>query len=411
MRVTAAILAILAIPVWAGDFFIGDTAVGPGHPRGNLGRVVLSSDGETAYVFAKYGMNRVRPDGVVLDSEPFGLSEMFDPYSAAYGRGILVVTHQVINSLSANLSYATAVTTAGDILWSHFVAPTQAAVVYDGRDFVIVYHYEDSIRAAVLDENGFAARVMTLAAVSSVVRIGAPIVVRTDRGLLAVWRENGDIRAVPFDASGPRGDAITVGTGILSAGFGNELNGSFGVATNGDAALVVWANRLLEDPRTPWLAARHLDGDGVPIGAAIEIPLSDRAMDVEVVWDGAVYRMVWAALSADFRQLRLESASISPGAAEASAVEPVSSGTAMLSPSLTVAGGRATLAWNDRQHGGVRGKFANPGASFALAPEQVFRTVPYDAIAPAVAWSGQHYVTAWLRAPGIFADMSVVVRR
>lgn len=68
MRLAAVLFAFLSLSASA-DFFIGDTAVGPDLPR-VVNRIAVASDGETFYVVAKNGVNRVRIDGSIVDAEP-----------------------------------------------------------------------------------------------------------------------------------------------------------------------------------------------------------------------------------------------------------------------------------------------------------------------------------------------------
>lgn len=300
---------------------------------------------------------------------------MVQPLSVAYGRGLLVISHRSIGSLNARSSYATAITTAGEVLWTRFVANDAAAVVYDGAEFVIVYGDEPEIMAGVLDADGFVVEQITLARYREGFRPTAPRVVRTDSGLLAVWRETGPI-----------------------SGFGSELNDSFAVASNGPDALVVWINQTIGDPRRSWIAARQLDGAGTPFGTETGIPLTQRPGDPDVIWDGARYQAAWTSTSTDFQNVRLEVAAISPGAGEETSIAVINPSRAVFAPALAVIDDSVVLlAWSDYARGGVRGKLLPPNVTWEIAAERVVRTVPRDAVGPAAVWIGQHYATAWIR--------------
>ena len=401
MRFAAVLFAFLTLSASA-DFYIGDPAFGPDVPRALPGRVLVASDGEMFYVFARYGMNRVRSDGTIVDLEPFYVPEMINPVSVAYGDGLLVVLHQQVNSLNANANWATAMTTDGQIAWSGaFVSNSSASIAYDGREFVVVARDENLIRAHFLDRAGFIVRSMIIAASSQSVRPSSPRVVRTDAGLIAVWRETGDLRAVSFDASGPRSEAMTIGTGTMSGAFGTEFDGSYAVESAGAHAVVLWVN---EDASRYWVSGRALDASGLPAGSQFERDLTRQAFTPDLVWNGINYQAAWVALSADFQQAPLELAQVNLQG-QLSTVSEIAPTKAVLSPALAVAGDRMVLAWIDYTRGGVRGTVSQPGGPLEPLAEQVLRTVPHDAYAPAAVWSGSHYVSAWL------GRTSVVFRR
>jgi hypothetical protein len=410
VRTAAAVLvAVLAIPVIAADFFIGDTAFVEPRPRTGVGNVIVATDGELFYVFANGAMSRLRPDGTPVDAEAFAIPDLSDPDSVAYGRGIFVVTHRHTGTFTGG-SYVTAISAAGQVLWSQYGAPDTASVVFDGRDFIVVARSEDRIVAGILGDDGFATSLMTIAEVSASATVGMPVAVRTDRGLLAVWRENEVMRAVAFDASGPLGQPSTIGSGPRR-GLGAPHTGSYAVATNGTEALVVWVNAMPGSDGPLPVRARHVDALGAPAGPAFDIVPGGYAGSPEVLWDGARYRVSWSAQAAVGFNTHVEMTTVAAGVSEAAAVESVTpAGGMILSPAMAVARGTIGLAWSDYMQGGLRGKFASAGDSLATAPEQLLRTEPYDAIAPAALWAGDQYVVAWLRSRGSGVE-SVVVRR
>lgn len=388
MRFAAVVFAFLTVTASA-DFFIGDTAFAPDRPRASAGRVLVVSDGTMFYVVSGSGMNRVNQNGAILDAEPFGVPDMLGPISVAYGRGILVITHRRSAFLLTS-THATAMTTAGEILWSTYLANHSATVVYDGRHFVIVHRdtQEQTLVASTLDDSGSIIRSATIAAD---VQSSAPRAMLTAGGLLAVWRELGVVRAVRFDSNGPLGDIITVGTGSHS-GFFSELDDSFAVAASGTDALVAWTNHSSNLQRA-WVSAQRLDANASPIGELIEIPVANRATDPDAVWDGERYQVAWSSWSVDFQQINLEVASI--GSQEVSVIH---GNSAMLSPALAITNDSVLmLAWNDYTRGGIRGKLVTPGMTWNAAPERILRTVRLHPLAPSAVWTGDQFVIAWLR--------------
>lgn len=400
MRLATLLFAFLTFSA-SGDFFIGDSGVAVEPPRVPPGRILVASDQEIFYVIARNGMNRVDSNGVILDREPFGIHDMLDPVSVAYGRGRLLITHRRSNSLNANSTWATAMTTAGEVLWTTFIANSASWVVYDGSDFVVVYGDEPNIRAAALDETGFAADRVLIATYSEGVRPSAPRAVSTAGGLLAVWRETGNMRAVPFDANGPRGEVMNVGTASLS-GFGTEWNQSFALASSGADALVAWINSSTDEPQRSWLSARRIDTAGRPTGELIEVPATERMLDPDAVWDGVRYHVGWVALSNDFQEAEIRVTSLPPPGGVGTSTAVIRGSTGMLSPAVAVTGDTVLLiAWNDFRRGGVRGRMLAPDQAWDMTAEQILRTVPFHATAPAAVWTGEHYVVAWLRSGAI----------
>jgi hypothetical protein len=406
MRFAAVLFSLLSLSAFA-DFYVGDTALTADRPL-RLGQVVLASDGELFYVFAGSGMNRVRPDGSIVDAEPFGVREIVQPLSAAYGRGILVVTHRSVGALDARSSFATAMTVNGEVLWTNHVANDTASVVYDGRDFVIVFRRHEGIVAATLDDAGFHAHSSILAPLDEYTRASAPLAVRTNSGLVAAWRDSEALYTIAFDASGARGVPAVAGQGRIS-GFGSELNGSFALATNSDEALLVWVNHGTGDAARMWLSAREISSGGTPLGDVLEMDVTGRPFEPSVVWDGASYRVAWMAYTDGFIGTAVYAAAVSSG--QATLPERITGEAISAWPVLAVAGQRVLLAWNAWEEGGVRGKIAGSSESFAGVPEQFVRTTPFDAIAPTAVWTGQHYAIAWLRQGGVNAPPTIVVRR
>jgi len=411
VRITAAVLSLLAllpIPAFADDFFVGDGSYGSGSPR-NLRSVVLAADGDLFYVFSRDGMNRVRTDGTIVDREAFGVDGMYDAFSAAIGRGIAVVTFRNYEGFYPEDGYAAALTTEGKVLWNRPVAVRRSSVVYDGRDFLVVYRdsYEKVI-LNTLDDNGYITRTATLATAEDAI-FGDPIAVRTDRGLVAVWRDVNTVRAVPFDASGALGEPVTIGTGY-SRSFGNT-SGTFAVASNGASVLVVWVNTPSDSKPLPPIVARQLDASGAPVAGAFTIPLGGSATRPAVAWDGTGYRVVWSVRLPFEQRTAIASARVNAEASDA-AVEIAAAGSELYSPALAVVGGRIALGWKDYLRGGVRGKIADVEATLTVAPEQFLKTEPYDAVEPAAVWAGDHYVVAWSRL--VFSNTiykALVVRR
>lgn len=398
-RIAAILLALAATAASAQDFFIGDIGYEPEPPRSSLGPVVLASDGAMFYVFARNGMNRVRPDGTIVDPEPFGVYEMSMPTSAAYGNGMLVVTHSVNTS-----GYASAMTTSGEILWTNLVALDGSSVIYDGHDFIAVYRDNDDkeVMANVLGEGGFPARHVKLADIGEYAA-GVPVVVRTDAGLLAVWREGDLLRSLLFDSNGPRGEPVTIGTGFQH-GIGGNLTGTVAVASSGAGALALWTNVKPLAGGVP-LIAQHLDAEGKPVAEPFEIPVTTAeevryARSPSALWDGSRYRLAWVAHDSAAQSFHIESAVVAPGANAVEMRETVISGGSALGTALAIASGQVAIAWTDYLRGGVRGKITDDDASLASADEKILRTEAYYALAPGAVWTGNQYVVAWARSRG-----------
>lgn len=410
MRMTVAVLtiAVALSASAAGDFFIGDTAFTTDRPRRILGNIAAGTDGELFYLFADFAMNRLRPDGTLVDAEPFGMSEMREPVAAAYGRGMFLVTHRDDSDFFVSYGSATAITTSGEVLWSHQVVSGRAWPVYDGRNFLVLSRSGDKISGHVLDDAGFIVRSIEIADVDYNAHVGGPAVVQTDRGFVAVWRENDLVRSVLFDASGPVAPPVTIGT-ATSRNLGIDFHKTFTVASNGSGALALWLDFGPEDARPRRYAAQHLDAAGQPVGPRFEIVAEGASDGPELIWDGARYRAAWMSQIGGSFDLRTQTVAISASAPEAAAPEvasPVTSST----PALGAVQGRVMLAWSDYSRGGIRGKVANAGDSIAAADDRILRTQPYDAITPAAVWTGSHYVTAWFRAIGA-APSALVMRR
>lgn len=400
------VFALFAVTASAQEFFIGDVGYEPGPPLFNIGSAVVATDGQLFYVFALLGMNRVRPDGTIVDPEPFGVYDMWEPISAAYGDGRLFVTHR--GTTGPDNGWATSMTTDGRVLWSAQVAPEDASVVYDGRNFIAVYSdaydfYDQEIRALVFSDESSAARPIIVAKRGADADFaGRPEVVRTDEGLLAVWREGEEIRGALFDEDGALSvRPQTIGTGF-QRGLGSSLSGTFTVASSGSGALVVWANRSPGAGPGP-LIAQHVDAEGTPVGDPFEIfslMADSYVSQPEVEWDGSRYRLAWRTSDTYGLSIQIESAAIAPGVRGIESQELVVSGRTPLHPAIAVGADRLLIAWTDYGRGGVRGKIVEPNTSLAEAGESILRTDVFWALRPSAVWTGTHYLVAWSRVRG-----------